>query len=40
MIGSAEILSALRELTNVKQLDRAELHALLQECEKLPMAVD
>ncbi|GAC1693881.1 MAG: transcription termination factor NusA [Gemmatimonadaceae bacterium] len=31
MVSSAEILTAVRELTNVKQLDRAELHALLQD---------
>ena len=31
MIGSAEILSAIRELTNSKQIDRTELHGLLQD---------
>src|SRR5919107_487431 len=31
MAGSAEILTAIRELTNTKQLDRAELHGLLQD---------
>ena len=31
MVGSAEILTAVRELTNTKQLDRTELHALLQD---------
>src|SRR5438105_3811224 len=31
MIGSAEILTAIRELTNTKQLDRAELHELLKD---------
>ena len=31
MVGSAEILTAIRELTNVKQIDRAELHGLLQD---------
>jgi N utilization substance protein A len=31
MIGSAEILTAFRELSNVKQLDRAELYGLLQD---------
>src|SRR5512138_2433511 len=31
MIGSAEILAAFRELSNTKQLDRAELYALLQD---------
>jgi N utilization substance protein A len=31
MVGSAEILTAIRELTNTKQLDRAELHGLLQD---------
>ena len=31
MIGSAEILTAIRELTNTKQLDRSELHGLLQD---------
>jgi len=29
MVGSAEILTAVRELTNAKQLDRTELHELL-----------
>jgi N utilization substance protein A len=29
MSGSAEILTAFRELSNAKQIDRAELHALL-----------
>ncbi|HVE77773.1 MAG TPA: transcription termination factor NusA [Gemmatimonadaceae bacterium] len=31
MVSSAEILAAVRELTNTKQLDRAELHALLED---------
>jgi len=31
MVSSADILTAIRELTNTKQLDRAELHALLQD---------
>jgi len=31
MIGSAEILAAFRELSNVKQLDRAELYGLLHD---------
>src|SRR5215216_1920778 len=31
MVGSAEILSAIRELTNSKQIDRAELHGLLED---------
>src|SRR3712207_1232635 len=31
MAGSAEILTAIRELTNTKQIDRAELHGLLQD---------
>ena len=31
MVSSAEILAAVRELTNVKQLDRTELHELLQD---------
>ena len=31
MVGSAEILSAIRELTNSKQIDRTELHGLLQD---------
>jgi transcription termination/antitermination protein NusA len=31
MIGSAEILSAIRELTNSKQLDQSELRGLLQD---------
>ena len=31
MVGSAEILAAVRELTSTKQLDRTELHGLLQD---------
>jgi N utilization substance protein A len=31
MIGSTEMLAAIRELTNSKQLDRTELHGLLQD---------
>ena len=31
MVGSAEILTAIRELTTSKQLDRTELHLLLQD---------
>src|SRR5437763_16093415 len=31
MIRSSEILAAFRELSKVKQLDRAELHGLLQD---------
>jgi N utilization substance protein A len=31
MVGSTEILTAIRELTNTKQLDRTELHGLLQD---------
>src|ERR687895_1184928 len=31
MVGSADMLAAVRELSNTKQLDRAELHALLQD---------
>ncbi len=31
MVGSAEILTAIRELTSTKQLDRTELHELLQD---------
>src|ERR687889_404404 len=31
MVGSAEILTAIRELTSAKQLDRTELHGLLQD---------
>jgi N utilization substance protein A len=31
MVGSAEILSAIRELSTTKQLDRSELHELLQD---------
>jgi N utilization substance protein A len=31
MVSSADILAAVRELTNTKQLDRAELHGLLQD---------
>ncbi|HEY0971135.1 MAG TPA: transcription termination factor NusA [Gemmatimonadales bacterium] len=31
MVSSADILTAIRELTNTKQLDRAELHGLLQD---------
>ena len=29
MAGQMEILSAIKELTNTKQLDRTELHGLL-----------
>ena len=31
MVASADILAAIRELTNAKQLDRAELYGLLQD---------
>jgi len=31
MIGSADILNAIRELTNTKQLDKSELHGLLED---------
>jgi N utilization substance protein A len=31
MVSSTEILSAFREVSNTKQLDRAELYALLQD---------
>ena len=31
MSGSTEILTAIRELSNSKQLDRTELHELLQD---------
>ena len=31
MVSSSEILAAFRELSNVKQLDRAELYGLLQD---------
>jgi N utilization substance protein A len=31
MVSSTEILSAIREISNVKQLDRAELHDLLED---------
>ena len=31
MAGSADILSAFRELANAKSLDKTELHALLQD---------
>jgi len=31
MVSSALILNAIREITNVKQLDREELHALLED---------
>jgi N utilization substance protein A len=31
MVSSADILTAIRELTNTKQLDRAELHGLLED---------
>jgi transcription termination/antitermination protein NusA len=31
MIGSADILNAIRELTSSKQLDRSELHGLLED---------
>ena len=30
MASSLEILTAIRELTNTKQLDRTELHGLLR----------
>src|SRR4051812_32329925 len=31
MVSSADILAAFREVSNVKQLDRAELYGLLQD---------
>ena len=31
MVSSSDILSAIREITNTKQLDHAELHGLLQD---------
>jgi N utilization substance protein A len=31
MVSSADILAAIRELTNLKQIDRTELHALLED---------
>jgi hypothetical protein len=31
MVSSTDMLAAVRELSNTKQLDRAELHALLQD---------
>ena len=31
MTGTAEILTAIRELSNLKGLDRTELHELLQD---------
>ena len=31
MAASVEILTAIRELTNSKQIDRAELHGLLED---------
>ena len=31
MAGSAEILTALRELANTKQIERLELHELLKD---------
>ncbi len=31
MVSSGDILNAIREITNTKQLDRAELHSLLQD---------
>src|SRR5579885_57503 len=31
MVSSADILAAFREVSNTKQLDRAELYALLQD---------
>ena len=31
MAGSAEILVALRELANTKQIDRTEIHELLRD---------
>jgi N utilization substance protein A len=38
MVGSAEILSAIRELSNSKQLARAELHGLLEDGIKAALA--
>src|SRR6267154_3960797 len=40
MIGSAEILAAFRELSNVKQLDREELYGLLQDGIVLEEPID
>ena len=31
MVSSIDMLSAIKELTNTKQLDRTELHGLLQD---------
>jgi N utilization substance protein A len=31
MAGSTEILNAIRELANLKQIERAELHEMLQD---------
>ena len=31
MVSSVDMLSAIKELTNTKQLDRSELHLLLQD---------
>src|ERR1700689_2942546 len=38
MVGSAEILAAIRELSNSKQLARAELHGLLEDGIKAALA--
>ncbi|HJR62087.1 MAG TPA: NusA N-terminal domain-containing protein, partial [Gemmatimonadaceae bacterium] len=31
MVSSGDILNAIREITNTKQLDRSELHGLLED---------
>lgn len=31
MVSSGDILTAIREISNTKQLDRTELHGLLQD---------
>ena len=38
MVGSAEILAAIRELSNSKQLGRSELHGLLEDGIKAALA--
>ena len=39
MIGSSEVLSAIRELSNTKQLARGELHGLLEDGIKAALAI-
>src|SRR5439155_10691677 len=38
MAASVEILTAIRELTNSKQIDRAELHGLLEDGNNAALA--